>query len=366
MEAERKYMKRAISLARKGKGWVNPNPLVGAVLVKNGRIIGEGFHEYFGGPHAEVKAISDAKDGAEGSVLYVTLEPCSHHGKTPPCTDLIIKSRIREVFIGMPDPNPLVNGKGIQLLTENGIKVSSGVCESEIRTMNESFIKFITSGKPFCVLKTAMTLDGKIATVSGESRWISGERSRAFTHEMRQQYSAIMAGINTIEKDDPLLNTRRRGKKKDPLKVIIDSSARISLESQVLANEPQLTLVAVTSKADKTKLKEIERLGAQVLVCPSKGEKVDLDYLMGSLGTMGIDSLLLEGGSTLAFSALNAGIVDKVVSFISPKIVGGSLAPTPVGGEGIAKLKNAIPLHDISFRRMGGDIMIQGYVNKNP
>ena len=364
MEALNKYIQRAITLAKRGKGWVNPNPLVGAVLLKDNKIIGEGYHEFFGSPHAEVNAIRNAKEDVAGSTLFVTLEPCSHQGKTPPCTDLILEKKIKKVVIGILDPNPLVNGKGKKFLLDHGLEVTSGYLEEEILRMNEQFIKFIKSGKPFCILKTAMTLDGKIATVAKESKWISGEESRKFIHELRQQVSAIMVGINTVLIDDPLLNTRRERKRnKNSLKVIVDTTARLPIESKVLTNDPQLTLIATSCRADKAKLKQFERLGAQVLVCPLKNEQVDLPYLVNSLGTMGIDSILLEGGSTLAFSALQEGIVDKVVSFIAPKIVGGKEALSPVGGKGINRLQDAIFLNNLTVKRVGSDVMIQGYIH---
>jgi diaminohydroxyphosphoribosylaminopyrimidine deaminase / 5-amino-6-(5-phosphoribosylamino)uracil reductase len=364
MEPLNKYMKRAITLAKRGTGWVNPNPLVGAVLLKGDKIIGEGYHEYFGGPHAEVNAIMNAKEDPSGATLFVTLEPCVHEGKTPPCSDLIVNKGISKVIIGVLDPNPLVNGKGKKFLEDHGIEVNAGFLEKEIVGMNEPFFKFIQTGKPFCVLKTAMTLDGKIATVGKDSHWISGKESRKLIHELRQQLSAIMVGINTVVIDDPMLNTRREGKKnKNPLKVVVDTASRLSLESNVLTNDPQLTLIATSSKADSAKLKQFERLGAQVLVCPLKNEQVDLSFLVDSLGTMGIDSILLEGGSTIAFSALREGIVDKVISFIAPKIVGGAKANSPVGGEGIKMLKDAILLRDLDVKRVGEDIMVQGYIN---
>jgi len=365
MEEDRKYIRRAITLAKRGMGWVNPNPLVGAVIVKNGRILGEGYHAFFGSPHAEVNAINNARESVKGATLYVTMEPCSHYGKTPPCTEPIISEGIRRVVVGMKDPNPLVNGTGLKILTQAGIEVSSGTEEAAIAKMNERFIKYITTGKPFCTLKTAMTLDGKIATVENASRWISCEDSRKEVHELRQQYSAVMVGINTVLYDDPMLNTRRTKKKsKDPLKIIVDSNGKISSESNVLKLNPQLTIIATTDKMEPKKKRDLERMGAQVVVCPEKYGKVDLGYLMFSLGRMGIDSVLLEGGSTIAFSALMSGIVDKVVSFIAPKIIGGAEAPSPVGGTGLPKMEDAVVVKDWSYRKMGADIMIEGYIGK--
>jgi len=358
-------MRKAISLAKKGAGWVNPNPMVGAVLVKDGRIIGEGYHEFFGGPHAEVNAINNARETIEGATLYVTLEPCAHHGKTPPCAPVIVEKGITGVIVGMSDPNPKVSGKGIEYLSSKGIVVQTGILEDEITRMNEVFIKFITTGIPFCILKTAMTLDGKTATITQESKWISGEQSRRYVHELRQQTSGLMVGVATVIYDDPLLNTRRRNKKnKDPLKIIADTRCRIPLKSKVLTFNPQLTILATTDLADKLKCKEIERLGAQTIICPLKNDKVDLAFLVRSLGIMGIDSILIEGGSMLAYSALTEQIVDKVTNFISPKILGGKLAPTPVGGNGIEKINDAIKVAGWKMRKSGEDLLIEGYIKK--
>ena len=365
MEEEQKYLRRAISLAKKGLGWVNPNPLVGSVIVKNGRIIGEGYHEYYGGPHAEVIALENATESVKGATMYVTMEPCSHHGKTPPCTDLIIGKGIRKVVVGMKDPNPLVNGKGMKILAGAGIDVKAGIEEAAISKMNEIFIKYIVTGSPFCTLKTAMTLDGKIATVENASKWISCEDSRKLVHELRHKYSAVMVGINTVLYDDPLLNTRRiRKKSKDPLKVIVDSSGKIPMDAKVLEMNPNLVILATTDKIDRKKKRDLERLGVQVIVCPLKEERVDLKTLMFSLGKMDIDSVLLEGGSTIAFSALSSGIVDKIISFVAPKIIGGAVAPSPVGGKGLPSMEDAIGVTGWSFRKVGADIMIEGYINK--
>ncbi len=362
------FMKRAMVLAEKGAGWVNPNPLVGAILVKDGAIVGEGHHDHFGGPHAEVNAIRAAGDNAAGSTLYVTLEPCNHHGKTPPCTELIAEKGISRVVIGMTDPNPLVNGKGIAFLTEHGIEVVHGVLENEIQKQNEVFIKYITMGLPFVVLKTAMTLDGKIATVTNASRWITGEASRKLVHRMRQRYSAVMVGVDTLRYDDPLLNIRLRKMPaqpsgwKNPLKIIADSKARIPLTSRVLTNDPQLTIVAVTEHADETRMLNIRRAGAQVVVCRERNGKVDLNHLMQLLGGIHIDSVMVEGGSTLAFSAFHSGIVDKVVTFIAPKILGGAKAPSAVAGAGIERMDDAIKLRDLTHRKLGEDILLQAYL----
>ncbi len=358
-----KYMKRAISLAKKGAGWVNPNPMVGAVLVKDNRIIGEGFHGFFGGSHAEVNAIQDvASKQAPGSTLYVTLEPCVHEGKTPPCANLIVEQKISRVVIAMADPNPIVSGKGIAYLQSHRIQVEVGLLEQQARQLNEVFIKYITTNRPFVVLKSAMTLDGKIATVTNASRWITGEASRKLVHRLRQDLSAVMVGVNTVLFDDPLLNIRLKGTWKNPLKIITDTHGRVPLKSNLLQKDPQLTIVATTELAEPKKVKQIEQLGAQVLICPLKDNRVDLGFVMHSLGSMGIDSIMIEGGSTLAFSVLKEGLVDKIISFIAPKILGGASAPTSVGGAGIEKMADAINLSNMKTRKVGNDLMVEGWI----
>ncbi len=364
MKDEVKYMKLALKLAKKGAGWVNPNPMVGAVIVKNNTIIGKGYHEHFGGPHAEVNAINSCIQSPHGATLYINLEPCAHMGKTPPCVDLIIEKGIRKVVVAMKDPNPKVNGKGIEYLINHGIIVETGLLADEAALLNETFIKFITTRKPFCLYKGAMTLDGKIASATGDSRWISGEASRKLAHRLRHEYSAIMVGIGTVLKDNPKLDARRSRKiSKNPLKIVVDSIARISLDANVLKSNPQLTLLAVTQMADPAKLAEISRTGAQVVVCPEKDEQVDLEYLMLALGMMDIDSVFLEGGGTLAFSAVRDKIVDKVMLFIAPKFIGGKKAPTILEGEGIRRISDAIPFHVSSLKLLKEDIIIEGYLS---
>ncbi|MCX6267253.1 MAG: bifunctional diaminohydroxyphosphoribosylaminopyrimidine deaminase/5-amino-6-(5-phosphoribosylamino)uracil reductase RibD [Bacteroidetes bacterium] len=363
MPDDLKYMKRAITLAKKGAGWVNPNPMVGAVLVKDDRIIGEGFHEYFGGNHAEVNAFDGVPaESAKGSTLYVTLEPCSHEGKTPPCATMIAEKGIKRVVVGMEDPNEFVHGRGLSILRARNIRVETGMMEPVVRQMNEVFIKYITTKIPFVLLKSAMTLDGKIATVTNASRWITGEASRKMVHMLRQNLSAVMVGVNTVAFDDPMLNIRLKGSWKNPLKIIADTHCRISPDAKVLTNEPQLTIIATTKLADPQKLKHIERMGAQVLVCPLKDKRVDLMFVMHSLGSMGIDSVMIEGGSTMAFSALQEGIVDKIITFIAPKIIGGASAPSAVGGIGIEKMEDAITLKNLKTRKVGNDIMVEGWI----
>lgn len=356
-------MRRALALARRGMGHVNPNPMVGAVLVRDDRVIGQGYHACFGESHAEVNALQGlTREETEGATLYVTLEPCSHAGKTPPCSELIAGMGIGRVVAAMTDPNPLVGGNGFRYLRQAGIEVVTGLMEKAALRLNEVFAWYITRKTPYVVLKTAMTMDGKIATVTNASRWITGEPSRRMVHRLRQQLSAVMVGVDTVIFDDPLLNIRLRGMNAHPLKVIADTHARIPLEARVLTNDPQLTLVATTSLADAKKLKTIERMGAQVLVCPMKDNRVDLAWLTEALGSMEIDSVMIEGGSTLAFSALEAGIVNKVISFIAPKILGGAEAPTAVGGAGIRTMEDAIRLSRMSIRRLGDDVVLEATI----
>jgi len=360
-----RFMKQAIKLSKKGYGFVNPNPLVGAVIVKNGKVIGKGYHGYFGGPHAEVSAIKNATEDVKEATIYVTMEPCNHFGKTPPCTNLLIKGKFKRVVIGMTDPNELVNGKGIKKLQDAGIKVDSGILEDDIKTLNEAYIKFITSKLPFCTLKTAMTLDGKISTYTGDSKWISNENSRKCVHELRHRYAAIMVGVNTVLKDDPLLTDRSDFKKKNhPVRIIVDSKGRTPVTAKVLNSGEAKTIIAVSDMAETITIKAIKKKGAEIIVCPEKNKKVDLAYLIRKLGERGIDSILLEGGSTLNFSAIQEGIVDKVYSFISPKMFGGDNAITPVGGSGFEKVDEAITLNIKNVKRFDEDLMIEAYMIK--
>ena len=359
-------MSRALELAKKGEGYTSPNPLVGAVIVKDNKIIGEGYHEIYGGPHAEINAFKNAKEDVVVATMYVTLEPCSHYGKTPPCAKAIVEKGISKVVLAMEDPNPIVAGNGIKILRDNGIEVISGVLEDEARKINEIFIKYISTKKPFVILKTAMTLDGKIASVSGNSKWITNEESRKYVHSLRHRVSGIMVGIGTVLADNPSLTTRlddRDGL--DPIRIIVDSKGRIPLDSKVLnVNSNSKTIIATTENAPKEKLDDIRKKNGEVIICPVKNGGVDLGYLMKALGEMSIDSILLEGGSTLNYSALNEGIVDKVISFIASKIIGGKNAKTPVGGKGINLMKDALILENINILRFNEDIMIEGYLRK--
>lgn len=361
-----KYMERALELAKKGAGYTNPNPLVGAVIVKDGRILGEGYHKVYGSHHAEINAFLNASEDVKGATMYVTLEPCSHYGKTPPCAKALVEKGIKKVIIGLKDPNPLVAGKGIKILEDAGIEVITGVLEEKGKKLNEIFLKYITTKLPFCIMKTAMTLDGKIATHTNASKWITGELSRKYVHELRHRVAGIMVGIGTVLADDPSLTTRlEESIGNDPIRIIVDSSARIPLESKVLnLQSDKRTIIATTEKADKAKLKVLEKKGAEIILISSKKGKVDLSLLMKELGDRKIDSVLLEGGSELNYAALEEGIVDKVNAFIAPKIIGGNTAKTPVGGQGKAYMSEAINLKGIDIQRFGDDIMIEGYIEK--
>jgi diaminohydroxyphosphoribosylaminopyrimidine deaminase/5-amino-6-(5-phosphoribosylamino)uracil reductase len=359
------YMKRAIELAEQGKGKVNPNPLVGAVIVKDGKIIGEGYHECFGHAHAEVNAFLNATEDVEGADMYVTLEPCSHYGKTPPCALKIIEKKIHRVFISSLDPNPLVNHKGVELLEQAGITVESGILESETQKQNEIFLKYIQTKKPFVAIKYAMTLDGKIATPSGDSKWITNEKSRAFVHDLRNQYMAIMVGVNTIIKDNPRLDTRREGVSRNPIRFIIDPNLRIPEHSIVVetAQEQQTYLVTGQTfdpdKKDRLVQKNVRFIHQNTV------HDIDFSMLIQEIAKLHIDSLLIEGGASVLGSAIESRIVDKVYAFIAPKIIGGKDAPSPIGGLGIFKMNEGLTLKDITLHTFDHDIMVEGYLTDN-
>lgn len=352
------WMRRALQLAENGAGRVSPNPMVGCVIVKGDRAIGEGWHERCGGLHAERNALKNCSEDPSGATMYVTLEPCCHWGRTPPCTDAILEKKIGRVVVGCMDPNPLVAGKGAEILRGAGVEVITGVCEEECRRVNEVFFHYITHHTPFVVLKYAMTLDGKIAAYTGNSQWVTGEAARAHVHATRNRLSGIMVGIGTVLADDPLLTCRMEGGR-NPVRIICDSHARIPPESQIIRTAGDVkTIIAVTEKNNRADV--LEKAGAQILVCAAKENRVDLADLMRRLGDEGIDSVLLEGGSALAFSALETGIVRKVQAYIAPKIIGGAAAKTPVGGTGFANMADALPLAHARVTPLGGDFLIEG------
>lgn len=354
-------MKAALKLAVKGRGDVSPNPMVGAVIVCNGQVVGKGYHKKAGLPHAEINALEESGESAKGATLYVNLEPCNHYGKTPPCTDKIIEAGISEVVVAMQDPNPLNSGEGFRRLKSAGINVKTGILEDEAQQLNEAFIKFIKTGEPFVTAKIAMSLDGKIATRTGESKWITGIKAREYVQKLRSEVDAILVGVNTIIEDDPELKIRNEIK--SPIRVILDSQARIPLKARVLAGKPK-TMIATTKYATISKINELKKTGAEVLITGDKGGRIDLKELMKKLGKLGVISLLLEGGGEVLSSALSARIVDKALFFIAPKIIGGRDAPTAVGGEGIRSISEAVPLKRVKVRRFGEDMLIEGYPMK--
>ncbi|MFZ5974827.1 MAG: bifunctional diaminohydroxyphosphoribosylaminopyrimidine deaminase/5-amino-6-(5-phosphoribosylamino)uracil reductase RibD [Bacillota bacterium] len=364
MDEHEKYMQRALELAKKGWGRTNPNPLVGAVVVKDGSIVAEGYHEKLGRAHAEVSAFAHAQGDVSGGTLYVSLEPCSHYGRTPPCAEAIIQKGIGRVVVAMEDPNPLVAGRGIRMLREAGIDVTVGVLEAQAKKLNEIFIKYITKKKPFVIMKAAMTLDGKIASVTGDSRWVTGESARQHVHHIRDRVAAIMVGINTVLSDDPSLTTRLAAKKgKDPVRIVVDSRGRIPLRSRVIETESEAGLILATTTAiDAEKEKHLIEKGVRVIKAGGAEGRVDLNKLMDALYALEIDSVLLEGGGGLNAGALQAGIVDKATVFIAPKIIGGRDAKTPVEGAGIQRMQDAVRLEDVSVQRFGEDILVEGYI----
>jgi diaminohydroxyphosphoribosylaminopyrimidine deaminase/5-amino-6-(5-phosphoribosylamino)uracil reductase len=360
------FMKRALELAEKGWGTTSPNPMVGAVIVKDGRIIGEGYHRKRGEAHAEINALRSVKGSVEGAILYVNLEPCSHYGRTPPCALAVVQSGIKKVVVSMLDPNPLVAGKGIKIMREAGIEVDVGLLEKEARRLNEVFIKYISTPYPFVVQKSAVTLDGKIATTGGKSKWITGEAARGYVHYLRRGMSGIMVGINTVLKDNPSLTARLKGKKGgDPHRIIVDSCGRIPIDSKVITIESDAkTIVATTEKMPHQKEKELLSRGVEIIRTESVGGRVDLEKLMRILHDMEIDGVLLEGGGGINYSMHRLGLVDKVIYFVAPKILGGKDAPTSVEGEGFEELSQSVVLNRVECSFVGEDVVIQGYVRK--
>ena len=366
-------MRRAIELAKKGGGYVHPNPLVGCVVVKDGEIIAEGYHEKYGEFHAERNALTRCQSETKDASLYVTLEPCCHYGKTPPCTEIIIEKGIKKVFVGILDPNPLVAGKGVKILQDAGIEVEVGLCENEIREMNKVFLKYITTKRPYVIMKTAMTLDGKIAAYTGDSKWVTNEESRKMVHELRSELAGVIVGIGTVLADDPMLTCRLEGNHHQPVRIVVDSNLRIPVDSQLVKTAKDYRTYVISTEVEKSSinvnkfddskkqgfLDKLEMTGVQVIQCKSKDGHVDINDLMSQLGAQGIDSLLLEGGGTLNAAFLEAGCVDEVWAFIAPKIIGGEGAKTPVSGKGIDKMSEAINLQDIDIQNINGDILIK-------
>ncbi|HHP7235986.1 MAG TPA: bifunctional diaminohydroxyphosphoribosylaminopyrimidine deaminase/5-amino-6-(5-phosphoribosylamino)uracil reductase RibD [Desulfobacterales bacterium] len=360
------FMSHALDLARRGEGHVAPNPMVGAVVVKDGSIVGEGWHEAIGKPHAEINAMNAAGRKARDAELYVTLEPCNHAGRTPPCTEAILQAGIRRVVAAMRDPNPRVTGGGIDYLRQRGLAVEVGICEASARRLNEAFVKYITTGCPFVVVKCAATLDGRIATRSGDARWISGEASRQYVHRLRHALDAILVGIETVKADDPSLTTRIAGfAGKDPRRIILDTHLTISENARLLNLKSDAGTILVVGPSVSTAARQrMLDAGAEVLPVRLSDGRIDLKSLMQRLGEKSITSVLIEGGGAVIGSALRAGIVDKLVLFYAPRMLGGDDGVPICRGSGAERVEDGIQLERIEVRRFGADVMIEGYIQK--
>ncbi|UFS71205.1 bifunctional diaminohydroxyphosphoribosylaminopyrimidine deaminase/5-amino-6-(5-phosphoribosylamino)uracil reductase RibD [Geomonas sp. RF6] len=357
-----KMMRRALALARRGLGRTSPNPAVGCVIVKDGEIVGRGYHKKAGTPHAEVHALADAGALAEGADVYVTLEPCAHYGKTPPCAKALVEARVARVFVAVVDPNPLVGGKGIAILREAGIEVETGILEEECREINEPFFKWIATGLPFVILKSALTLDGKSATASGDSKWVTSAAARQRVHRLRGQVDGIMVGVGTALKDDPLLTCRAPGGK-DPIRIVVDSSLRLPLHAAVFNPHSKAPTVVATCCGDPVRVEALLAHGAEVICCSERDGRVDLLDLWAHLGKRGIQSILLEGGASLAAEALRLGLIDKFQIYLAPKLVGGEGLGL-FSGAGVPLMADAYPLERVTVERVGVDLLVQGYPKK--
>lgn len=351
-------MKTALQLARRGAGWTAPNPMVGAVIVKNDRVIAEGWHRRCGDPHAEREALNNCRESCRGATLYVTLEPCCHEGRQPPCTDAILQSGIREVVIVCPDPNPQVSGNGIRILREHGITVRTGVLEQECLAPNQAFFHWIRTGLPFIALKYAMTLDGKTEAASGNSKWITGEETRAYVHRLRHEYTGILAGIGTVLKDDLMLNCRLP-ETRNPVRIVCDTNLSMPLNCSLVRSATRCPLIIATCVTDKNRLAAYERAGCRILTCRRKHGHADLRDLMCRLGKMEISSILVEGGS-FAASLLEEHLVNRVVACIAPWLFGGELSKSPIGGSGVFNPAEGVVLRNTKMMQMGTDYVIEG------
>lgn len=351
-------MKKVLRLALKGAGKVSPNPMVGAILVKDGKIIATGYHEYYGGPHAEVVALDKAKGEAKDATLYVNLEPCVHFGKTPPCVPKIIESGVKRVVIATLDPNPLVSGRGVKFLRESGIEVVTGVLEKDAKKLNEAFFKWITKKVPFVILKVAASLDGKIANALGKSKWITSLDSRKLVHKFRALYDAVLVGVGTILKDDPELTVRLvRGR--NPIRVILDAHLKTPLGAKVLASSGR-RIIFHSEFVSKEKVEELKRVGVELYVIPSKDGFLDLVEILKKLGELGIASVMVEGGKGVFSSFLKEGLVDKLLYFIAPKIVGKGIGP--FDGIEVSSLDFSVKVKEFTLRKVGEDILFEGYM----
>jgi diaminohydroxyphosphoribosylaminopyrimidine deaminase/5-amino-6-(5-phosphoribosylamino)uracil reductase len=356
------YMQQALTIARYATGRTSPNPLVGAVIVKDGRIVGQGWHRKAGTPHAEVHALAQAGELAKGATVYVTLEPCSHYGRTGPCADALIEAGVQKVVVAMTDPNPEVAGNGLARLRAAGIEVVEGVLADEAAKINEVFLKWITTGMPFGILKTAMTLDGKIAAYTGHSKWITGATAREYVHKLRDIYDGILVGVGTILADNPKLTTRLPEGGHNPVRIIVDSMARTPLTATVVTDKQAPTIIAVGREAPVKRVEALRNLGVEVLVLEQNPQGVNLRQLFKALGERRITSIFVEGGATINASFLADNLIDKVYSFVAPKIIGGKSAPGPVGGNGVDRVDQAALLENITTQTIGTDILISGYI----
>ena len=363
MDVDEIFMKQAIRLARKGLGSTSPNPLVGALVVKDGQIIGSGYHKRAGAPHAEIEALSKAGKGAKGSTLYANLEPCNHYGRTPPCTKTILESSVSKIVVGMSDPNPNVTGGGCKFLRSKGVEVKCGVLEEECTRLNEVYIKYATKGKPFVILKGALTLDGWIATQTGNSKWITNEKSRRFVHILRKRVDAIMVGVGTLISDNPLLTPYLAGRSdREPVRVIADTNLRVPIQSRVFnSGTSALTIIAAGSNIKNSKRKTIEGLGARVINCQMRDGRIDLADLLDKLAEMSISSVLVEGGASIFSSIIREGLVDKFYIFLAPKILGGDNGVPFTRGPGCDIIKDCMTLKVLMVRRFDDDIVIEAY-----
>lgn len=358
---EEKYMQEAIALAKKGTGRVSPNPLVGAVIVKDGEVIGRGYHEKYGQPHAERNALSSCSVSPEGADMYVTLEPCCHHGKQPPCTEAIVAAGIKRVIIGSSDPNPLVSGKGVVFLKEHGIEVEEGFMKEKCDALNDIFFHYIKTGRPFVTMKYAMSMDGKIAAFTGKSKWITGEEARKHVHGERNRNTAIMVGVGTVIADDPMLTCRIEGGR-NPVRIICDSRLRTPIASSLVLSTDEAPVIIATCSDDKKKAAEYIEKGCRILIVKEKDGRIDLDDLMKKLGEEKIDSILLEGGGTINWEAIKSGIVNRVQAYIAPKLLGGKDAKTPVEGKGAPSPQEAVMLGESRITKLGDDLLIESEV----
>jgi len=379
------YMLEALRLAARARCRTHPNPMVGCIIVRDGQVVGTGYHHRAGEPHAEVLALREAGNAARGATVYVTLEPCAHYGRTPPCADALIRAGVARVVAAMADPDPRVAGRGLQRLKDAGIRTECGLLEEEARTLNRAYLKLKATGRPLVILKWAMTLDGKIACTSGDSRWVTGEVARSHVHQIRDQVDAILVGVGTALRDDPELTARpsRPGplpgwaggldpgpdpdwRPRDPLRIVLDSAARLPLEARLLSPalqdrpSPNRTLVAVTHRAKPEKRRALEEKGAEVLVLPEQKEGVALEPLLEELGRRGIGTLLVEGGSQVHGSFLARGLADYVMVYVAPKLVGGAGAPGPVGGIGLQRMADAWRIGDVKVTQLGADWLLEG------